>query len=332
MTSRKAGDSLLKAAYLAELMKQGRQPGALGTDVTALQQLLDDRGSAPLGIGDLRLILRDAASPRKTAEMGPAEKLGVIERYLQDNFGNMAPMVFPVQDRLGVYGASVIDGDRLVAHNLSKGNTGNEDLLFAPAAVPGITHVLENSGNGDQINTYAGAMSTQTARDIYRAAAKEGFNESYLMAEDWVNGPEVLAQTGPIVKRLFQDIRQNQNMVNARHDLPSFQIVPSRGTGVKYDVLGMRRGTRNMSTVRLPGEPGWLGNPYVANDAGGQYSRQEATDLFRELVEKKAEDPVWRQAFLDLRGKRIGYYKPDEDVIHLHALQNWITQNSGGQQ
>ena len=106
-----------------------------------------------------------------------------------------------------------------------------------------------------------------------------------------------------------------------------FEIVPSRGGS--YDVLGMRAGIRNMANARTPGEPGWLGNPYVAQDAGGRYTRQEATDLFGQLVEQKAQDPAWRDAFLGLQGKRVGYYKPSEAVIHLHALQDWIRDNSG---
>jgi hypothetical protein len=107
-----------------------------------------------------------------------------------------------------------------------------------------------------------------------------------------------------------------------------FEIVPSRGE--QYDVLGMRAGIRNMGNARLPGEPGWLGNPYVAQDAGGRYTRQEATDLFGRLIEQKAQDPAWRDAFLGLQGKRVGYYKPNEEVIHLHALQDWIQRNQGG--
>jgi hypothetical protein len=107
-----------------------------------------------------------------------------------------------------------------------------------------------------------------------------------------------------------------------------FEIVPSRGE--RYDVLGMRAGIRNMGNARLPGEPGWLGNPYVAQDAGGRYTRQEATDLFGRLIEQKAQDPAWRDAFLGLQGKRVGYYKPNEEVIHLHALQDWIQRNQGG--
>jgi hypothetical protein len=81
-----------------------------------------------------------------------------------------------------------------------------------------------------------------------------------------------------------------------------------------------------MGNVSAPGEPGWLGNPYVAVDAGGQLSRQEATERFGQLVDEKMKDPAWRQAFLELRGKQVGYYKPDEPAIHLHALQERISK------
>ena len=110
-----------------------------------------------------------------------------------------------------------------------------------------------------------------------------------------------------------------------------FEIVPTRGPGADYDVWGMRGSSRQtMATVNEPGQSGWLGNPYVAQDAGGRYTRQEATDLFGRLVEQKAQDPAWRDAFLGLQGKRVGYYKPSEEVIHLHALQDWIQRNQGG--
>lgn len=108
----------------------------------------------------------------------------------------------------------------------------------------------------------------------------------------------------------------------------TFEIVASRGPQANYDVLGMRARGKTMATVQSPGEPGWLGNPYVANDAGGRYTRQQATDMFRALVEEKGKDPAWRDAFLGLAGKKVGYYKPSEPAIHLHAIQDWIAKNT----
>jgi hypothetical protein len=103
----------------------------------------------------------------------------------------------------------------------------------------------------------------------------------------------------------------------------TFQIVSSYGP---YDVLGMRQRGQTMGSVSAPGQPGWLGNPFVADDAGGSMSRAEATARFGELVRKKAENDSWKSAFLDLEGKRVGYYKPNAEHIHLHELQNWLAQ------
>lgn len=103
----------------------------------------------------------------------------------------------------------------------------------------------------------------------------------------------------------------------------AFEIVSNRGN---FDVLGMRERGQTMATAKAPGDPGWLGNPFVASDANGPYTRQEATEKFAELIRQKAQDPQWREAFLNLEGKRIGYYKPDEEFIHLNALRDWIQQ------
>jgi hypothetical protein len=342
MNKRKAGDSLLKQAYLAALAQEGRAPGSLGADAMALERMLADQGSAALGTSDLRALLNDAASPRKTAEMNPAEKLGVIERYLQDQFGGMAPMLLPVQDRAGVYGASVIDGDRMVVHGL-EGAGSESELAFAPAAASGLVHVIENAPmDRGGIQTYGGAMSADTARKLYAAAQSEGYGKVDGVLEGWAMGTGVSAEAGPAVQRLFQRLQQRQPAVNQQQSAAPFQIVASRGPGARFDVLGMRQNGRVMHTVPVeeggdprftgvssPGEPGWLGNPFVANDAGGRMTRAQATAAFGKLVDLKAQDPAWRQAFLDLRGKRIGYYKPDEQAIHLHALQDWITRNAG---
>lgn len=338
MNKRKAGDSLLKQAYLAALAKEGRVPGSLAADGSELGRLLEGSGSVALGSSDLRGLLQDAASARQTSTMSTAEKLGVIERYLQDSYGSMAPVLLPIQDRAGVYGASVIDGDRMVVHGLSRaaetpfGDGG--DLSFAPAAASGLVHVVEAAPvlaapGADPIATYANAMSTDTARRLYGAAQSEGFTRADGALEDWSMGTGVSAQSGPVVQRLFQQLQQKQPMTARPQGRPPFEIVPSRGAGAYYDVYGMREGIRNMGNARLPGEPGWLGNPYVADDAGGRYTRQQATEMFGQLIEQKAQDPAWRDAFLALKGKRIGYYKPDEQAIHLHALQDWIARNTG---
>ena len=82
-----------------------------------------------------------------------------------------------------------------------------------------------------------------------------------------------------------------------------------------------------MATVASPGDAGWLGNPYVAVDAGGRLTREEATAKFGELVRQKAQDEQWAEAFRGLRGKSVGYYKPDEEHIHLQEIQRWLDED-----
>lgn len=103
----------------------------------------------------------------------------------------------------------------------------------------------------------------------------------------------------------------------------TFRIVPSRGS---YDVLGMRAayGARHINNT-APGEPGWLGNAHVAVDAGGQLSRQEASDLFlQDFIRRYEQEPEFRAAAQGLVGKTVGYYKPGEEFSHLKSVQAWL--------
>lgn len=87
---------------------------------------------------------------------------------------------------------------------------------------------------------------------------------------------------------------------------------------------GHRAGVKNVTNAE-PGAPGALGNPYVSKDAGGKYSREEATQLFEEaFLDRVNKDAAYKAWVLSLRGKKVGYYKPTEKSIHLHAVQKWL--------
>jgi hypothetical protein len=78
-----------------------------------------------------------------------------------------------------------------------------------------------------------------------------------------------------------------------------------------------------------PGERGALGNPYIANDVkGGTLTREEATKKFEQaFLNRVNTDQAYRDWVLSLKGKDIGYYKPDEKDIHLNAVKNWLESN-----
>lgn len=107
----------------------------------------------------------------------------------------------------------------------------------------------------------------------------------------------------------------------------SFEIV-KQDFGKKIDgvIDGHRAGSINVTNAR-PGGPGALGNPFVAVDAGGKLSRKDAVAKFKEAFLKRVNsDPAYKAWALSLRGKKIGYYKPDEQDIHLHEVQKWLAK------
>jgi transcription elongation GreA/GreB family factor len=106
------------------------------------------------------------------------------------------------------------------------------------------------------------------------------------------------------------------------------KIVTNKGD---YDVLGMRVGKKNINTATKEDygkkDSGWLGNPYVANDTvggKGKVTRAEAIELFRKDFNKKIEsDPDFKKAVEGLRGKTLGYYKP-ELANHLDVVVEYL--------
>lgn len=87
------------------------------------------------------------------------------------------------------------------------------------------------------------------------------------------------------------------------------------------DVMRANRGRSHMLNTR-PGEPGWLGNPFKTESAGGQYTTEEATEKFRKALYDKLEtDPEFKKEFMKLKGKRLGYFKPGASVSHARVIQ-----------
>ena len=189
---------------------------------------------------------------------------------------------------------------------------------------------------GEQWAQENGVVLRQFPADWNRHGRSAGFRRNEEMADyaDAVlvmpggNGTDHMARIAAGRGMTVHDYRSRMpGVVKPVVTAPAFQIVPSRG-GDGFDVLGMRSGGKTMATVASPGDAGWLGNPYVAVDAGGRLTREEATAKFGELVRQKAQDEQWAEAFRGLRGKSVGYYKPDEEHIHLQELQRWLDEDA----
>ena len=108
----------------------------------------------------------------------------------------------------------------------------------------------------------------------------------------------------------------------------AFNIVPDTGD---YDVRAMRYNGRTMANTSPEDygkrNSGWLGNPHTwsGNDKSSKLSIDDAINLFkRDFLAKIESDPAFRQAVLNLRGKRIGYYKPDAPQSHVQVILDWL--------
>jgi polyhydroxyalkanoate synthesis regulator phasin len=80
-----------------------------------------------------------------------------------------------------------------------------------------------------------------------------------------------------------------------------------------------------------PGQPGWLGNPTKWEGNGGKpgVKIEDAIAAFRsDFLDKIEEDSEFKAAVLALRGKKIGYYKPQNEN-HLQVVQEWLANQPG---
>jgi ribA/ribD-fused uncharacterized protein len=113
---------------------------------------------------------------------------------------------------------------------------------------------------------------------------------------------------------------------------PATSTIKIVGTKDTYDIKGMRGPNgQTMATTRPEdyGKPdsGWLGNPHKADDivgGKGNVSREKAIELFRrDFLAKIDSDPAFKAAVEALRGKKIGYYKP-ELPNHLDVVKEYL--------
>lgn len=73
-----------------------------------------------------------------------------------------------------------------------------------------------------------------------------------------------------------------------------------------------------------PGERGYFGNPFVLRDSSDKAERVRVLEEYRAwFLDRVAQDSVFREAVLKLKGKRIGCFcKPRE--CHGDVIAEWL--------
>lgn len=92
--------------------------------------------------------------------------------------------------------------------------------------------------------------------------------------------------------------------------------------------IGRARGGDGVMTNTAPGEPGWLGNPYRLESAGGDYTREESVQKYREVFTvMAAENTEFREHVLDLRESiLLGWCVPK--LCHGDVLLEWLGEHT----
>lgn len=91
--------------------------------------------------------------------------------------------------------------------------------------------------------------------------------------------------------------------------------------------IGRGPDRRDLTETEI-GARGWLGNPYVTIESGGDYTRAESIDLFREDFEARLRaDGEFREAVADLSGSVLGcwcqHLSDDEPACHGEVIAEW---------
>lgn len=230
MAIRKAGDSMLQAAYRDILKSRGYQAVVDGDSAPLIERLQAD-GSVLMAPQEMRETLADLKGRRVVEALqsaSPARRIQALTEAIQDAAPDGAPMVFPVADAKGIYGASVIDGDRLVAHELANHGDGIlENMVFVPTANNALTHVAAvGEGYGDPL--VYGTLSQQTARRLYGAAKGKGYVPgSHGIFDEWDYSGGITplgSQADPYLGDLLSQVRQRAAAQPAPPQRPVYRM------------------------------------------------------------------------------------------------------------
>lgn len=108
------------------------------------------------------------------------------------------------------------------------------------------------------------------------------------------------------------------------------QVGHAKHDGEVY--IGCGNDLTNIITADYPGENGWLGNPFVTEDNGGDYTHEEAVEKYRYVFYQKLQnDSMFRDAVEQLRGKTLGCWcrrvDEDEPACHGDVIAEWLEQD-----
>lgn len=250
----------------------------------------------------------------------------ILENHrVRNNWSVVADVVSTAADVTDVASTAADVADVTVENPLPQTETLFDSAVYKERSADEIQAVLEGSPRALMEDSYEADVKASIKNGSRLRGDFVGQFDSTEMHIEiknpkfWDKDPILIRDTAP----LDSPIGKQGDSISETETSSSFRIV-NQGQG---DFDGMRADSGKATILNTkPGNPGWLGNPFRAEDVnGGILTRKQATEKFEAIfLNKIKNDSEFRQAVLELRGKSVGYYKPLEEDIHLHVVQKWL--------
>lgn len=117
--------------------------------------------------------------------------------------------------------------------------------------------------------------------------------------------------------------------------LETLEVAHVARSAATFDVNGGRKrpdGTLTHAANTAPGEPGWLGNPFIMDEKTVAERRRVIAAFTRFFLDRVGRDDEFRAAVEDLRGKRVACWcrgvsqvRTPETWCHLDVVAAWLS-------
>ncbi len=125
-------------------------------------------------------------------------------------------------------------------------------------------------------------------------------------------------------QRFIARKRADTLLVNRRHIPAGWGSFEQWGIDREVVDIGRANNGNAVLTNTEPGADGWLGNPYILKSAGGDYTREESVQRYRDVFHRMAaENPEFRARVRDLQGSVLwGWCCPK--LCHGDVVLEWL--------
>jgi hypothetical protein len=270
--------------------------GQSGVDIAGLDAALE--AGLKTGGTAAAKFTRENDSGQKFNDYSQAEKYGLVEGKSIIRSG-----------RYGTY--SDVYHDRTIKNAQEADGT----IWFGDKTSPGGRLTL---GQQAQKNKPQPLINPKSVQDIHQWMDKNNINTVNIAGNREKSNPGIYKNVKTLLTQAFKTY--NKSAVSTA------TIVPTQEGEV--NVMSGPQGRHMNSDGIKPGDAGWLGNPFKWSGNGGSGTVEQAISKFRDAFYKKlSTDSQFKAAVDGLKGKKLGYYRP-ESPNHASVIAEYLNRNN----